>query len=120
MITDLILELNLDIFRKFDIFPIPPGAYQSTPERKARYQKVGLLIVLGYGSRTIAAATGVSKTTVKKIKDHLAEYNGLGRSLKCQCGKEKGHQGWCSWRYSRSLRRQQVMNRLTGDRTCIS
>jgi hypothetical protein len=111
MITDVILELSLDIFKKFDIFPMPPGAYQDTPERKARYQKIGLLLVLGYGSRTIAAATGVSKTTIKKIRDHMSEHSKLG-ALDCACGKKRGHLEWCSWRYQKSLSRQQVMNRL--------
>jgi len=112
MITDVTLELPLDVFKKFDIFPIPSRAYQGTPERKARYQKIGMLIIMGYGSRTIAAATGVSKTTVRKIKTHM-NTQGLATDVcKCLCGGEIGHQGWCRDRFKRSKLRQQMMSRL--------
>jgi DNA-binding NarL/FixJ family response regulator len=112
MINDSVLELSLEVFKNFDIFPMPPGAYQDTPERKARYQKIGLLIIMGYGTRTIAAAVGVSRNTVKKIRNHMAKHNNLGKSIKCECGKERGHQGWCNWRLQKSIARQQVVNRL--------
>lgn len=110
MITDSILELPLDIFKKFDVFSMPPRAHLEDPDRKAAYQKVGLLILLGYGIRTIAASVGISKNTVKKIRDHMREHDNIGHNiLSCECGKERGHQGWCSWRFKRSTERQQVV-----------
>lgn len=113
MITDVMLELSLEIFKKFDIFSIPPGAYQGTPERKARYQKIGLLVLLGYGTRTIAAATGVSKNTVKKIRDYIRVHDNIGHNiLSCECGKERDHKGWCSWRFKRSIARQEYCKKF--------
>jgi hypothetical protein len=61
----------------------------------------------GDSIRNAARTGGVSKLTAEKFyKDFKSE--GLVQPL-CGCGKEAGHNGWCSHRYKQSQSRQTFM-----------
>lgn len=57
------------------------------------------LAARGEGLRAIARALGVAKNTVAKYYQKPIE-------VKCGCGGEVGHKGWCKYRYAQSTARQ--------------
>lgn len=69
----------------------------------------------GQSVRTIAAAVGVAKNTVQRYRDAAVFFEVTGlegwKIDACPCGEKAGHRGWCWYRYSRSVPRQQFMKK---------
>lgn len=70
-------------------------------------ERVGNLIACGRSNGECERLAGVTGYVVKKLR-HVLETE-RGEPFKCQCGQVATHQGWCSWRFSRSLKRKQFM-----------
>jgi len=75
----------------------------------------------GYSIREVARAVHVAVGTVLRARASLLEtiadlekYDPCdeGWGLKCPCGREGGHRGWCSWRLKRSPARRAVLRRM--------
>lgn len=75
---------------------------------KAEALRVALLA--GNSVRASARIAGVSKETAALYAE--------GRTVKCPCGQDASHRGWCSYRVSQSPRRQRTLqamrNRVVG------
>lgn len=76
---------------------------------KMVHQKIRDMLLCGYSVRNICSALGVAKGTVTRYRFLLRR---AGHDLRCQCGREGGHQGWCRWRFARSAARKAVMARM--------
>jgi hypothetical protein len=68
------------------------------------------MLFAGNSIREIRAATGVSKNTVRRYKDVLGVRN---IDIRCACGKQAGHRGWCSHRLAKSPARMAFLSRWT-------
>lgn len=64
----------------------------------------------GKGNLEICRLTGMSKTTAAKLRGGLEKQNG-GPFL-CECGKPATHPGWCSYRFAKSQRRQELIRQI--------
>jgi hypothetical protein len=81
--------------------------------RNGILENIGKSLLSGNGIRKTARDLGVSKCTVGKFQRILREFmlkSGRGDIL-CKCGQWVGHQGWCSYRYSKSEKRQKFMKK---------
>jgi hypothetical protein len=60
----------------------------------------------GFSLRLAAYEAGVAFNTVRRYFCVFRELHGL---VLCECGQISGHRGWCSHRFSKSLRRQEFI-----------
>ncbi len=79
--------------------------------------KIILLFNAGEGNRFIHRECGVHTATVRRYREIIQRE--IGKVFRCKCGLPSGHQGWCSFRFSRSDRRQQFMASWVPKRTYI-
>jgi len=77
------------------------------PEKRSKVEE---LISKGKGNRLIERETGVSKNTVKKIRQDIITET--GNEPLCKCGQPATHKGWCSERFKKSPKRQATMKKL--------
>ena len=85
--------------------------------RSGKFDAVKLLVIEGKSNRAIQRELGISKHTVARYRFFIEAEFGIGR---CPCGLPATHQGWCSYRYDNSPKRQAVMKKLNQNRTKIS
>lgn len=76
------------------------GGNRLKAEKEAKLRE---LLAAGWSIRSAAAAAGVSKRT--------AELRAREIQATCPCGQPARHRGWCSWRFQRSPRRQEFLER---------
>jgi len=69
------------------------------------------LIGKGFSIRQIAKELGISKVTVGKRSRFIRTSLDMRDGGVCGCGKEGGHNGWCSYRFKSSPARQKFMQR---------
>lgn len=78
-------------------------------KRGGKLRQAISLILEGSTQRDVQRLTGMHSVTTKKILDALKN---AGHKINCRCGDPLGHKGWCSYRYNKSKKRQQTMQRL--------
>lgn len=77
--------------------------------RGGKLHKISCLLQTGISNREVARQTGASTITIAKVRAELEKLTG---PILCPCGTHSIHQGWCSWRFKQSPKRQAVMKRL--------
>jgi hypothetical protein len=90
--------------------PVTEGAIKKQAPNQISDEKKALLkgaFDNGASIREAAATAGVAKQTAAKFKTENAI-----EQAPCGCGQAAGHQGWCSFRYQRSTKRQAVVERF--------
>lgn len=89
--------------------------------KKGAFYKIALrrtiadLLRQGNNIRETSRLTGAAKNTVTSV------YKEINEDLKCKCGKNLLHRGWCSFRVSKSKKRQIFLkqwNKNTMERNC--
>lgn len=73
-------------------------------------------LINGKGIRETARDLSISSNTVLRYADTLRwltkqGYDEFSIPENCLCGQPWGHRGWCSYRFSRSEKRQQFMKK---------
>ena len=83
---------------------------------REKQMQIARMVLVGKSIRDIAKAVGCAKGTVQRYRDAvLAGWVIYGDSYfkpaPCECGRDAGHKGWCSVRYSKSIARQEFVKR---------
>lgn len=86
----------------------PPPDRSRKIYRKENYGKCEKLFSDGFGLRETARILKMNKNTTMRYYFMLVTE---GKSFLCQCGKPVTHRGWCKYRFQRSQKRQEFMNR---------
>lgn len=71
-----------------------------------KYQQAVDLFRQGYSVRKVAVKLNIQPMTAMRYRDL-----GIKEEVRCPCGGDARHQGWCRWRYQQSPRRQEFMER---------
>lgn len=58
-------------------------------------EKATALLLEGYPARLVSDLAGINKNTSISLRNRLVEKHGV---IKCKCGKESNHNGFCKWR----------------------
>lgn len=82
-------------------------------QKRGHYKKVQLeiasvLLCQGMGVRQVAKEAALCKETVCQLRRRIL----LQVLLKCPCGRDAGHNGWCLYRYQQSFKRQKWMREV--------
>jgi len=77
--------------------------------KAGQLERVGRLLVHGFGNREIARRTGAHTATVARAR-HVFQVE-IGITFFCPCGDPATHRGWCRFRFRRSRPRQAFMRR---------
>ena len=83
--------------------------------KEGRLAKIIKLIIFGKGNREIRRITGAHTTTIAKVRLVLRIKKLHIRN--CPCGQPATHRGWCFYRFQKSTKRQEFMERWHGEKT---
>lgn len=71
-----------------------------------KHERARLLLLKGESIRGTAQIIGISKRTVERVLRDMGDVQ-----IKCPCGQDARHQGWCAFRVARSPARQTFLSR---------
>lgn len=94
--------------------PRKPRALKHLPRRGALLKIVRLLLD-GKTNRAVARDAPAGGGTVKRVRAFIEGF--VGEPIKCPCGQNATHQGWCCERYKRSEARQKFIQGWKPERT---
>lgn len=81
------------------------------PSKRDKLKAVIIALLQGGTVRGVGRSHGLAVETVRKIYRQLKKA-GILDHVRCACGQQASHQGWCSYRFNRSERRQAALARL--------
>lgn len=85
--------------------------YSASPRQARKYRDAAWLLLAGRSLREVQQRTGMSRDTSAKLKTRLIallDSVGLDETplTVCECGRARGHKGWCRPLFERSASRQ--------------
>lgn len=81
------------------------------PSNRPAYKEAITAFMRGISLRSVARQSGLSAVSIRKIYRKM-KAAGMLQYVKCACGQQASHQGWCTYRFQRSERRQAYLAKM--------